>query len=74
MINLTIEPLNIFILRKVMSQKYKLLYYLKRVYVDYFFLKTVQTNMSVMQKNSRRFDLSKRYYGLWTHILALAQS
>ncbi len=35
MINLTIELLNIF-LRKGMSQKYKLLYYLKRVYVGGF--------------------------------------
>ncbi len=37
MINLTIEPLNcFFILRKGMRQKYKLLYYLKRVYVGGF--------------------------------------
>ncbi len=33
MINLTFEP---FFLRKAMSQKYNLLYYLKRVYVGGF--------------------------------------
>ncbi len=35
MINLTIEPLNHF-LRKGTSQKYKLLYYLKQVYLGGF--------------------------------------
>ncbi len=55
MINLTIEPLNHFFLRKGMSQKYKLLYYLKGVYVggfSHWSEQTLQTGLLKMHIHS----------------------
>ncbi len=56
MINLTIDPLNhLVFLRKGMSQKYKLLYYLNRVYVGGFLHwseQKLQTGILKMHINS----------------------